>query len=347
MNLAELVRAGLPDLMRQHGHQLTANQRQALRAIVDCRTGALGTALMGCNDCGHRQYRQRSCGHRSCPQCQHHSNSAWLTRQQARLLPTSYFMITFTLPAQLRALAYANPKLLYPAMFGVAISTLNTFAANHPRLHGQPGACAVLHTHSRRLDYHPHVHLIVPGGVIDAQRKQWRKLKGDYLFNGRQLATVFRARLLAALNRLELALPDQMPARWNAQCQYVGKGLPALKYLARYLYRGVINENNLISFDRDDRTVTFRYRDSQSGQWRYRTLSLTDFLWRMMMQVLPKGFRRVRDYGFLHGNTRARLVLLQLLLNVTSPVPAERVARPFQCTQCHADMRLIAFLKPT
>ena len=347
MNLAELITAGMPDLMQQHGHQLTANQRQALHAIVDCRTGALGTTLMHCDDCGHAQYRHRSCGHRSCPQCQHHSNSAWLERQQARLLPTSYFMITFTLPAQLRVLAYANPKQLYQAMFEVAISTLNTFAANHPRLHGQPGACAVLHTHSRRLDYHPHVHLIVPGGVIDAQRKQWRKLKGDYLFNGRHLATVFRARMLAALKRLDLAHPDNLPGRWNAQCKYVGKGLPALQYLSRYLYRGVINEKNLIDFDRDCNTVTFRYRDSKSGEWRYRRLSLDDFLWRIMMQVLPKGFRRVRDYGFLHGNTKTRLMLLQLLLQVMTPLPVERVARPFQCAECHADMRIIAFLKPT
>ncbi len=231
MKLAELVTAGMPALMKKYGHKLNTNQRQALNAIVDCRTGALGSTLMRCEDCQHEQYRHRSCGHRSCPQCQHHTNCAWLERQQARLLPVSYFMVTFTLPAQMRPLAYANPKAIYNAMFDVTISTLNTFAKNDSRLSGQPGACAILHTHSRQLDYHPHLHLIVPGCAINTNRKQWRKLKGDYLFNGEQLATVFRARMLEAINQLQLTMPDNLPEQWHTQCKYVGKGLPALKYL--------------------------------------------------------------------------------------------------------------------
>ena len=345
MKLAEIVRAGMPALLQKHGSKLTANQRQALNAIIDCRTGTLGSTLMQCQDCGHNQRRHRSCGNRSCPQCQHHTASAWLARQQAKLLPTNYFMITFTLPAQLRPLAYANPKPVYRALFAVAIDTLNTFAKNEPQLNGSLGACAVLHTHSRRLDYHPHVHLIVPGAAIDARRKQWRKLKGRYLFNGMQLAKVFRPRMIEAIEALQLTIPDN-PESWNVQCKFVGKGLPALKYLSRYLYRGVINERDLIDFDHERNTVTFRYRDGKTRQTCFRTLALDDFLWRIMMQVLPKGFRRARDYGYLHGNAKTRLVLLQLLLRVQITPPIINVALPYHCEECQGAMRMVAFLKP-
>ncbi len=209
MKLAELVSAGMPALLQQHGNKLTTHQRQALRAIINCRTGALGSTLLHCQDCDRKQPAHRSCGHRSCPQCQHHTSAAWLARQQAELLPTNYFMVTFTLPAQLRPLAYANPKTVYRALFDVATDTLNTFAKSHPQLNGQIGACAVLHTHSRRLDYHPHVHLIVPGAALDARRKQWRKLKGGYLFNGKLLARVFRPRMTGAIKALQLTAPDK------------------------------------------------------------------------------------------------------------------------------------------
>lgn len=255
-------------------------------------------------------------------------------------------MVTFTLPAQLRPLAYANPKTIYNAMFDIALSTLNTFANNDRRLNGQPGACAILHTHSRQLDYHPHVHLIVPGCAMNMKRKQWQKLKGDYLFNGKLLAVVFRARMLEAINQLSLTMPNKVPEKWNTQCKYIGKGLPALKYLSRYLYRGVINEKDLLHFDHDQSMVTFGYVHSKSGKYRRRTLPLVDFLWRIMMQVLPKGFRRVRDYGLMHGNAKSRLVLLQAMLRVqTSPV-APRTIPVYVCTACHTAMRLIRFIEP-
>ena len=144
----------------------------------------------------------------------------------------------------------------------------------------------------RVLAYHPHIHFIVPGCAVNSIRKQRRKLKGDYLFNGRQLATVFRARMLAAINQLQLAIPDKLPGEWNVQCKYVGKGLPALQYLSRYLYRGAIREKDLIHFNPDQKQITFGYRHSKSSEYRYRALSLDDFLWRITMQVLPKGFRR-------------------------------------------------------
>lgn len=345
MRLADLVVAGMPALLKKYGNKITAHQRRALQAIINCRTGAFGSTLMSCDDCKQQQLRHRSCGHRSCPQCQHHSNQAWLERQQARLLPVSYFMVTFTLPAQLRALAYTHPVVFYNTLFEVSLSVLNTFANNDQQLNGDLGACGILHTNNRQLDYHPHIHFIVPGCAVNRRRKQWRKLKGDYLFNGRKLAKVFRARMLEAINQLELPTPDDLPEKWNVQCKHVGKGLPAIKYLSRYLYRGVINENDLLHFDSHQQTVTFGYHHSKSGEYRTRKLSLDDFLWRITMQVLPKGFRRVRDYGLLHGNARSRMILLQVLLHVQVPSAIAKTVRPYNCRRCQTAMRIIGFLQ--
>jgi len=255
-------------------------------------------------------------------------------------------MVTFTLPAQLRALVYANPTVCYNTLFDVALGTLKTFASNDQKLNGELGACAILHTNNRRLDYHPHIHFIVPGCALNRSRKQWRKLKGDYLFNGRQLAMVFRARMLASINQLQLTLPDKLPREWNVQCKHVGKGLPALQYLSRYLYRGAIREKDLIHFDPDQKQVTFGYRHSKSSEYRYRTLPLDDFLWCITMQVLPKGFRRVRDYGLLHGNSKSRMILLQVLLRVQLPPPIIKIVTAYNCLRCQAAMRIVGFLHP-
>lgn len=343
-NLAQLVRIGLPALRSRHGHQLTPAHHQALTAIQHCRTGTYGSTLLHCTRCDQRQYQLRSCGHRSCPQCQHHTSQQWLERQQAKLLPVTYFLVTFTVPAELRGLCYRNQALAYDCLFRAAAATLASFGANHKQLNSRLGGCAVLHTHSRRLDYHPHLHVVVPGGGVNAARKQFRKLKGRYLFNGRQLATVFRAKLIDALNRQGVVLPGGVPKHWVVHCEKVGNGLPALKYLSRYLYRGVIAERDIVAYEADRQLVTFRYRDGKTKSDRLLTLPLVDFLWGLMMHVLPKGYRRVRDYGFLHGNAKRLLKIVQLLLSVRLPTPEPRSTRPFRCRDCGQPMTVIGII---
>jgi len=229
-------------------------------------------------------------------------------------------------------------------LFAAVSSTLRDFGLNPEHLGADIGMTAVLHTHSRCLDYHPHLHVVVPGGGVDRAKRQWRRLKGRYLFNGRALASVFRARLLAAVRAAGLAIPANTPPRWVVHCKSVGKGLPALQYLSRYLYRGVIAEQNIVA-ERDGR-VTFTYLEGTTGKTRYRTLNGADFLWRVLQHVLPKGFRRVRDYGFLHGNARKRLRLVQLVLRVLIESAAPRPRPAFKCPACRAPMRIVGFLRP-
>jgi len=269
-----------------------------------------GTVQMTCRGCHHYAAEHLPCGHRFCHRCQHHNTGQWLERQQQKLLPVLYFMVTFTLPYSLRAVAKRHPKTVYGAMFQCANSTLQDFGQNEAKLNASVGLTAVLHTHSRRLDYHPHVHVVVPGGGINTNRKEWHKLKGDYLFNGNHLATLFRARLIAVLIEAGLHVPST-PKTWVVQCKDVGYGDSALKYLSRYLYRGVLSDEAIV---RDDGTnVTFEYLDSESQTLKTRTEKGEDFILLLLQHVLPTEFRRVRDYGFLHGNCKATLRLIHRL----------------------------------
>jgi hypothetical protein len=180
----------------------------------------------------------------------------------AKLLPVDYFMVTFTLPFELRVVAKHQPETLYPAMFEVAASVLKDFALNSPKLAGDIGFTGVLHTHSRRRDLHPHIHFIIPAGSFNKTKNHWKKNKGKYLFNAFNLANVWRARLLEYLAKLILKLPTSLPKKWVVDCQRVGKGLPALQYLSRYLYCVVLPDKNIKSDV--DGLVSFEYKDSQT-----------------------------------------------------------------------------------
>jgi hypothetical protein len=194
------------------------------------------------------------------------------------------------------------------------------------------------------LDYHPHIHGIVPGGGVDTARRQWKKKKARYLFNAFSLARVFRARLIEALRKEGLNIPESVPRKWVVHCDHVGRGLPALKYLSRYLYRGVIPENNIVSSHHGN--VTFKYVENRTGKTRYRTLKGEDFLWLVFQHVLPKGFRRVRDYGFLHGNSKRLLSLVQMILRVLIQAHSLRPRPAFLCPKCYTAMRITAFRRP-
>ena len=252
-------------------------------------------------------------------------------------------MVTFTLPYELRALAKANQRVMYALLFHCAVATLKDFGMNDKGLAAELAMTAVLHTHTRRLDYHPHVHLIVPGGGVNRRRNEWRKLKGKYLFNEFALAAVFRGKLRSALQRAGLALPGT-PGKWVAHCERVGRGLPALQYLSRYLYRGVISNQQIVSDDGD--YVTFHYKDSDTGTLKTRRLRGEDFIALVLQHTLPKGFRRARDYGFLHGNAKRILAIVQWVLRVSVP-PCRSIQRPpFRCQHCQAPMLVVGFKAP-
>jgi len=341
MELASIINQYYDAFMIKYADTALPGHLKAMNAIRSCRTPDSGELYVYCPDCNHTEWRPLSCGHRSCPKCQNHEVSQWIDRQQAKLLPVQYFLATFTLPYQLRSLTWHYQKTVFSIFFLCVSSTLKDFGLNPKNLGAEIGMTMVLHTHNRKLDFHPHIHVVVPGGGVDKRRRQWKKKKRKFLFKHDVMAKVFRARFLAALNEAGLSIPERVPKEWVVDCAHVGKGITALKYLSRYLYRGVISEKNIIS--NQNGQVTFKYIESKTGNTRYRTLKGEDFLHLIMQHVLPKGFRRVRDYGFLHSNAKKMLFLVQLVLHVVIKGIELRPRPVFRCPCCKSPMVILWF----
>ena len=223
IRLAQVIETFEADFLAQYRDRLSAEHLRALAALRQCRTHASPKIELQCPQCEHRSLVPHSCGHRHCPHCQHHDSQQWLERQLQRQVPGAYFLLTFTLPAEFRALAWAHQPRIYDLLIGCAWQSVHTFSRNHRQLQGTPGAIAVLHTNTRRLDYHPHVHLVMPAAAIDGDRKRWRtkrsrRAKPRYLFNHKALAKVFRAKMLAGIEAAGLARPPRHPSTWVVDC---------------------------------------------------------------------------------------------------------------------------------
>jgi len=342
IRLAHIVESHAAELVAQYGHGVLPSQLVALNALQACRSSMSPKMQLACDGCAEQSFLPHSCGHRSCPHCQAHESQRWIDQQLKKLVPGNYFMITFTLPAQFRALASQHQRVMYELIIQSAWATVNTFSQNDRKLRGTAGAVTVLHTHSRRLDFHPHVHLLMPAAAFDQKRRQWRNKEGGYLFDHKALAKVFRAKVLAGIKQAGLSLHERYPEKWVVDCKAVGTGEKALVYLGRYLYRGVIQEKNILSFSHG--RVTFRYQNSETKQFEIRTLTGVEFLRLILQHVLPKGFRRARNFGFLHPNSKL-VHLLQLRKRVVVAPPQIRPA--LRCSCCGGEMKIVRTRIPT
>jgi hypothetical protein len=348
------------DVMRRHGTAylerfhtaMPVEHKKVLRTIMACRTGQLGTVLYRCTSCGRQHVMGRSCGNRHCPTCQQDKTRAWLETQTDRLLPCPYFLMTFTVPAALRAWIRSHQRVAYAVLFESSSEAIKTLAAD-PKYVGatQPGFFGVLHTWGRTLDYHPHVHYVVPGGGISADGRTWLSSRSQFFVAVRPLSILFRAKFRDALSRAGL-LTEVDPAVWRqdwvVHSQAVGDGRASLKYLAPYVFRVAISDRRIVSYDDD--SVTFSYRKSGSSRWRRMTLDPAEFLRRFLQHVLPTGFQKVRHYGFLSPNSRVSLDMVRWLIALyqkavfvlRSQVPQEAAARPqFRCAHCGGAMLIL------
>jgi hypothetical protein len=340
ITLASLIERFAPAYLAQYHKSVLPSQRQAINAMAQCRTCMAPRMLAQCSGCEQQLTVPHSCGHRSCPHCQHFESQRWIERQTQRLVAGNYFLVTFTLPEQLRPLAWQHQRIVYDLMMDCAWQTLCTFSQNHRRLQGTPGAVSVLHTHARDLHFHPHVHVVIPAAALDAHARLWRTLpaKSKFLFDHKALAKVFRGKLLAALRARGLIAPPALPEKWVVDCRCVDDGRKAIIYLGRYLYRGVIQEHDVLGCDGTN--VTYRWRDAKTGKTMARTVSGATFLWLVLQHVLPRGLRRSRNHGFLHPNSKRLLSLLQLLVFRPAPVPP--TPRPgLVCRCCGAPMVIL------
>ena len=342
--LSSIIKQFKTDFFAQYQNQALPSHRKALSDMEVCRTSHSPKMLVDCLACDHQTYIPHSCGHRNCPHCQSHESQLWLERQFKKQVPAKYFLLTFTLPSAFRSLAWHHQRTLYTSMIKCGWETLRQFSQNDKQLMGTPGAIAVLHTHKRNLGYHPHVHLIMPAAALDLTQRLWHTKKNkkqkSYLFNQTALAIVFRAKLLEAMTQEGLALPAKYPEAWVVHCKSVGSGQKALTYLGKYLYRGVIQEKDIVACKNGK--VTYRYTEGKTGDVEFRTVTGAQFLWLIVQHVLPKGFRRARNFGFLHPNSKRLIQLLQFLCKFDPTKLLAATKRPqLTCRCCGAPMVVI------
>jgi hypothetical protein len=303
-------------------------QRAVADRILACRTARLGGHVDACDECGYQQISYNSCRNRHCPKCQGSAQATWLEARQADVLPVPYAHVVFTLPQALAPLALQNPKVVYDLLLRTVAHTLQEIAHNPKHLGARLGFLAILHTWGQTLIHHPHVHCVVPAGGLAEDGCTWKPCRPGFFLPVRVLSRLFRGKFLAGLTqafrdgRLDLhgrLVPYRRPAVFN-RLLHEARGIEwvvyakppfdgpkhVLEYLARYTHRVAISNHRLLHVD--DATVTFRFKDYRSHRVRSLTLPLGEFVRRFLLHVLPKGFVRIRYYGFLANGTRAQLL---------------------------------------
>jgi hypothetical protein len=358
----------LADIFRQYGSayrqkyasRMPSSHFKAMRAIEQCRTLALGGQVYRCPNCEQAQYSYHSCRNRHCPKCQNEKAQDWLEKQQDLLLPVSYFLLTFTLPAGFNEVARSHQSLLYDLLFKSSAAATQQLALEPRWIGGQIGMVGVLHTWGRNLAYHPHIHYLVPAGGWSETQHRWLSSRYNFLLPVRALSRLFRARMQQALRETDCyaRIPTTVWQQdWVVHCEAVGSGLNALKYLAPYIFRVALSNNRLLKLEND--RVTFRYRDTETGAEKRCSLGAHEFIHRFLQHVLPKHFVKVRYYGLFAPTRRTRLNTLRnslLLLDDPAPPPADSsatsapspVVQPHSipCPHCGQPMLFLHTLTP-
>jgi hypothetical protein len=367
LEVADLVRAAGDTFIERSRKWITWKHVKVLLAIARCRTAALGGHLDECTRCGHRAISYNSCRNRHCPKCQAGARERWLEKRRRELLPTPYVHVVFTLPRHLAPLVLQNKKFIYDLLFRTSAETLLEVARDPQHLGAEIGFFSVLHTWSQKLELHPHVHCVVPAGGLSADHTRWIKPRYHFFLPVEVLSRVFRGKFHEALKRafqdgrlhfhgsLKLLAQPKIFAAWLRPMfrkhwvvyakRPFGGPEQVLRYLGRYTHRVAISNHRLLSFA--DGEVTFRWRDSaHNNEQKLLTLSLDEFLRRFLLHVLPKGFVRIRHFGFLANRRRATtLPLCFPLLGSAPPATPELTAATASyawcCPGCGGPMLLI------
>ena len=373
IEVADIFRVAGPAYRAAHAGHLSLHQLKIMSAVEHCRTAAMGGHVEACTDCGHWRIAYNSCRNRHCPKCQGAAARTWLAAREADLLPVGYFHVVFTLPAEVAAIAFHNKALVYDLLFRTASETMMTIAADPKHLGARIGITAVLHTWGSAMTYHPHVHMIVPGGGIARDGTRWVSSRPAFLLPVRVLGALFRrlflARLMALHDAGKLAFFGPMTAladrraflrhlspvrkkRWVVYAKPPFAGPAAvLAYLSRYTHRVAISNRRLLAFD--ETGVTFRYKDyrrSGAGRQQVMTIAADEFIRRFLLHVLPRGFHRIRHYGLLASGARKdNLEQARQLLAVTPPAADDTSVEPTDarppCPCCGGHMIIVEIIE--
>jgi hypothetical protein len=340
VELAAIIRQHGAAYRQKYSRHMLPSHHQAMRAIEQCRTEALGGHVYQCPDCGEEQYSYHSCRNRHCPKCQNNAAQLWLEKQQDMLLPVPYFLLTFTLPDGLRKVARSHQKLFYNLLFRVSAAATKKLAQDPRFIGGQVGLIGVLHTWGRMLTYHPHVHYLVPAGGM-SEDGNWLPVRKTFLLPVKALSRIFRAKFRHALQKSSCY--EKIPAQvwqqpWVVHCKAVGDGASALKYLAPYIFRVAISNKRIVKMSNTH--VVFRYLSTKTGKTKVCTVSAEEFIRRFLQHVLPKGFVKIRYYGFFSPNLRSRLADLREQLYHLHSDEQVTIDRNSQADHCPTDEML-------
>src|SRR5580704_6307504 len=370
LEVADLIRAAGETFIERNCHWLRWKHVKVLRAIARCRTAALGGHLDECTRCGHRAISFNSCRNRHCPKCQTAARERWIAARQRELLPTPYAHVVFTLPSRLAPLVLQNKKVLYDLLFRTSAETLLEVARNPRHLGAEIGFFSVLHTWSQQLNIHPHVHCVVPAGGLSPDHARWVRSGENYFLPKKVLRKIFRGKFVDALKEAfqngQLCFPEDLkllaqPKTFAAWLRPLYRqnwvvylkppfGGPeyVLQYLGRYTHRVAISNHRLVSFT--DGQVTFRWRDSADhNKQKLLPLSVNEFLCRFLLHILPQGFVRIRNFGFLANRRRATLLPLcfHLLDSAQQPQTEQNVSSTkdssdlWHCPTCGGPMMVV------
>jgi hypothetical protein len=356
----DILREFGPAYLAKHQSKMSSDQIKVLHALMACRTEKLGCAVFRCQQCQKAHFFPKSCGNRHCPSCQGSKAKAWLIEQQARLLPCNYFMLTFTVPAEMRKFIRSHPKECLRALFDAVRDSLCNLASDS-RWIGSPhlGFVSVLHTWGRDLNYHPHIHCIVPGGALSPSGNEWLPSRADFLVPVRALSKIFRAKYRAILKRHGLygSIPTIVwRQNWVVHCKDVGDGRQSLRYLAPYVFRVAIGNHRIARLTKHaDGTGEVVFMVRRSGTRRYRPCPVTaeEFIRRFLQHVLPTGLQKVRHYGFMHARSKVSLAWLKMLVTLTLNLvyvievgldrSEPRLKQNPKCTECGGELLFIGF----
>lgn len=335
------------------------HHRKVLGLIVRCKTGALGNIVYRCESCAAHHWVGRSCGNRHCPNCQKQKTQTWLAKQADKLLPVQHFVVTFTVPQELRALLRAHPEVGYAAIFEAGSETIRTLLKKPKNLGSdQLGFFGVLHTWGRDLkDYHPHVHFVVPGGGVSPDGTEWLQVNKDQLFHPQPAKMLYKKLFVAALRKAGLYAklpPGVLKFDWVVNIKPVGNGEAVLKYLAPYIYRVAICDNRIVSVD--DAGVTYQVKPSGKRVFETRHLSGESFVRAFAQHILPPGFQKVRYYGFMSPNSKLQLANVRWLvwlwkgwtyyLATRLPKVESPQRKPLQCPACGDELKRVLITGP-
>jgi predicted Zn-ribbon and HTH transcriptional regulator len=372
LEVADIFRAKGDSFIDQNQSRISYEQLKVMRAITRCRTAALGGHIDRCTRCGHEAISFNSCRNRHCPKCQTKARERWLEQRERELLAASYFHVVFTLPGELSALVIQNQRFLYDLLFRTVAATLLEVAADPKHLGAEIGFFGILHTWGQNLLHHPHIHCAIPAGGLSPDHANWIRPRYRFFLPVKVLSRVFRGKFVAGLRqafrRHRLCLAGKLRYLAEPKCfaaflrtlfrkDWVVYAKPAfggpthvLRYLGRYTHRVAISNHRLLAFDGE--RVTFRWRDYAHGNsQREMTVTSEEFIRRFLLHVLPRGFVRIRSFGFLANcHRKALLTECRRLLATPEPIPDQAAIRDgttWSCPVCHGTMRVIERLTPT